>query len=431
MIPRRHLPVLLVLLCFNVLGVVSYRHTPGEDLSSSYVGCRVLAEHQDSHLYDHDDAWFSLQDEPVWVAIGKAHGFAPVESLHPYVQTPLWAWSLRPLCTHVEYPAFNLLFLMLFMLCVSGTLWLTARYWTETLFHPGWMVVLCVALYVSEPFRYAAFLNQTHMIFILLTVAALILAPREHPIWAGILLALAASVKITPGFLVIYWLITRQWKAAISFIVTSAALVGVTLLAVGPTLFHDYLTEMRQLSNVLLLAFNNQSLAAFLLRHSHPTHYFIWYTYKLPKAMKTALTFLCLLTPLLGGLLDRRRGSLAHTPPYGAIFTLIAATICTPIAWTHYFLILMMPVMLLLDGTITGRFRLAPVFFVPIYLLNVAPITFRTVGEQVHWFSIAYSPFFSAVLALVALSLLSCRSNGAATPRRAERRAGALQSTPA
>ena len=414
MTSRRQTGVLLVLLLFTIFGFVRHLHVPGEDLSSSYVGCLVLAAGEHDHLYDHDTELFNVQDDPSWTEPAARSGFPADIQLHPYVQTPLWAFSLRPLCTRMSFPAFNCLFLLLVMLSFSGTLWLVLRYWTPELFHPGWAALLCLGLYLSEPFRYALFLNQTHILFLFLTVAALVSA-RRYPILAGLLLAVAAAVKITPGFLLLYWLCTRQRKAALSFVLSSVALAALTLLAVGPNLLSAYLHELAEVSDVLLVAFNNQSLAAWLLAHTHPEELFVWRIYPLGTAAKLASMLFCIGSSILGGLLDRRSDpAQPASPPVGAVIAMLGATMGTPIAWTHYFILLLLPITLMLAANRRRRSPLLLALVVAIYLLNLYPVSIGSILEQTTAFSVVRSQWYAGLLSLIGLILLHRR---AADPR--------------
>ena len=403
----RELQVLLVLHAFSVFGVLRHLHVSGEDLSSSYVGCRVLAAGQASHLYSHDPSDFPKVGDPLWDHIAVESGFTPLFRLHPYVQTPLWAYSLQPLCTHTRYRAFCDIFLIVLMLCTAGTLWLVARHWAPSLFHPGWIALVCAGLYVSQPFKYAIFLNQTHIIFIFVTVWAVVLARRGNPVAAGILLALAAAVKITPGYLVVYWLVSRKYKAALSFIFTSILLLGVTLATAGPALTVAYFRELGWVSNVLLLAYNNQSFAAVWMAHRYPPQLLSWHIYPLPPAIKVASLVLSLGAAVAGGLLDRDAESKRPgAPPFGAVLALLAGTMFTPIAWTHYYIVLVIPVMLLLDAQRTSQSARWLLFTLPIFVLNLYPIAVGAVHAYVRSISLTRSQFLSGLLSLGALIAL-------------------------
>lgn len=424
---HRQVQIALVLLFFTALGIARHLHNFGEDLASSYIGCRLLAAGEGAHLYSHSSVNFSKVADPVWENMARQTGYHPLALLHPYVQTPLWAYSLEPACTRMNFRAFCDGYIVLFMLCMSFTLWLVARYWTPALLHPGWLALIYTGLYRSEPFKYAIFLAQTHILYLFLTVLALILAERRRPVWAGMLLALAAAVKITPGFLLLYWLLTRQYRAALSFVVTSIVLIAMAFVLLGSGLMHAYLQSLSQNANVLLLAFNNQSFAAWWMGLRAPrSEIEHWYIYRLPASLKLLSMLLTLGSAAVGGWMDRRAeedtsANGSAIPPYGAVFAMVGATVFASIAWTHYFILLIIPVMFFGQAARQSRMLrqrswgwIACILL--ILVLNVYPVSFGSVHFVQKRVTIARSQFYSGVLAMGALAFLAYRRHEEALP---------------
>jgi hypothetical protein len=420
-----HLRVALVLLLFGAIAVVRNLHVSGSDLEPSYLGCRVIADGAQGHLYNHDPILFNHVYDPAWIVAQTEGRIDPGYGAPPYVQTPLWAWSLQPLCTHMRYGVFKVIFLVLTALGLIAMIWLVAGHWTPRLFYPGWVALLCVGLYPTETFQYSMHLVQTHILFVLLTVAALIIAKR-HPLEAGMLLALAAAVKITPGLLFFYWAVTRQWKAAFSFVAASLALVGITVAAVGPGLFVTYLHSLSQNSHVLLVAFNNQSFAAWREgQHMPASELMIWHILRMPVRMKLASLLASVLVTLVGGWMDRRASFVRPgAPPYGAIFALVGGTVFATIAWSHYYILLVVPVMMMLDAAFADGRTLKSKTLIALSLavlaLNLYPLSYRMILMHPFVFhgltvSLVRSQFYSALLAMLGLWLVSARSRRAQT----------------
>ncbi len=405
------LKVALVLLLFTLAGTWRYHTALGEDLSSSYVGCRVLAQGQSDHLYAHDSEIFSMVRDPLWNSIAEQAGFAPLALLHPFVQTPLWAYLLRPVCTHTQFRPFAYLFVLLAMLSFSGTVWLVTRYWATSLFHPAYVALVYVGLSFLDPFRYAMFLTQTHVLFVFLSVLAIVSAQRDRPGWAGLVLSLAAAVKVTPGLLLVYWLVSRRYKAALSFVLFSLALAAVTIMACGWPLYVAYLHELSRISNVLLVPYNNQSLAAWWLgRHYPPENLFLWQIYTLPSLMKWLQLVLAFGSAAAGGWMDRTLyREKEMQPPYGAAFAMMGAIMFSAIAWSHYYILLIFPLLLLVQAGWERRSWLWTGFAAMIVALNVYPVSYRSSAQVHRQFSLARSEFYAGVLCLAALILLSHR----------------------
>jgi hypothetical protein len=418
-----HLGVALVLLLFCVASVLRELHTPGSDLAPSYLGCRVMADGAQSHLYSHDPVLFNHVYDPAWTQAAVEGRMGARYNTPPYVQTPLWAWSLQPLCTHMPYNYFKELFLVLMVACLALTIWLAAGHWAPRVFHPGWIALICAGLYFTEAFHSALASVQTHILFVLLALVALMVA-RRHPLDAGMMLAVAAAAAITPGLLVLYWLVTRQWKAAASFIVASVALAGITLAAVGPSVFLAYLHSLSQNSHVLLVAFHNQSFAAWREgQHFPASELMIWHVLRMPVRMTLVTLFLSLLATVTGGWMDRRAALVRpDAPPYGAIFALVGGMIFATVAWSHYYILLVVPVMMMLNAALAERGTARSKWLIAISLavlaLNLYPVCYRMVLMHpfiVHGYpvSLVRGQFYSGVAAMLGLWIMSVRTRRA------------------
>lgn len=425
--PRREALNLSVLSLFAVFLIATYWRTPGMDLTSSYLGCRLFVTGQSSHLYGFDASLFNTNPDPVWSAAAQGHGLP--ELLPPYVQTPLWGYALQPLCAHIQFPAFNRIFLMVTSFCLAGMIWLTARYWASRLYHPSALALLCIGFWYTKPLREAMYLVQTHILFLLMALAAVVLARRRWPVTAGVLLALAAAVKITPAILVYYWFVTRQLKAALTFCITSALVLGVTLLACGWSVVSAWIQNMGRVSNVLLVANNNDSLAAWWMASAYPASELNqWHNLTLPPAVKIVCLLLYLASGVAGGYFDRqlfRRQP--DAPPYGAVFTLLAGVVFTPIAWSHYYILLVVPVMLLLDesrqpsGDLASR-AIALAFAAiitsftawPVLAIELLPRVQRHLHLTLPDAVPVRGQFYAGVMALAALVFLYLRGRAAA-----------------
>ena len=402
----KHLRIVVALLvAFVLAGTVHYTTDRGGDLGPSYIGCRLVASGEASHLYAYDPADFSeVGADSAWARIAaEAH----VDGmLHPYVQTPLWASLLQPLCTRTDYRAFARVFAFLTMASFAAIIWLVGRRWTPALLNPYAVGLVLVLLYLSIPFRLAMLMLQTHVLFVLMVLAALMLAERRRPVAAGLLLACAAAVKITPGFLIVYWLLQRRWKAAASAVVWSALIWGATLAVDGRTLVTAYSANLQRISATLLITDLNQSFASWAMGRFHPAlELSAFHTYPMPPAIRLVSTGLMLLCLLIGGLVDRqlREGQV----PLGAMIALVGALVFSPIAWTHYFVILMVPLMLLVHENRAMRSVWVGVAVAGVVALNLSFAGDRTgvLGR----YALSYGAFYSGLLCLALLGYASWR----------------------
>lgn len=405
---RRTWPVVFILVLL-VMALGAVNGSSGTDLTASYVSCRLVLAHQTSHLYAYDPAFFNLVPDALWRQIARANGVPATTLLSPFVQTPLWPWALQPLCRATSFVTFNFIFRVLLATCFAGLIWLTGRYATTRFLAPSWVFVMAAVWVRSDPMREAMLLTQTHVIFLLLSVAAILWARSGRPVLAGILLAVAAAVKITPGVIVVYWLITRRNKAALSFVLCSVGLFLLTVIVTGREATTDYLHSMARVSNVLLLSGNNQSLTAWWMGSIYPKAQTLTFrSFPLPATLKALCLGLIVLSAVVGGYFDRRLAALnASIPPYGAIFSLLGAMVFTPIAWTHYSLLLVVPLILLLDDSLRQRSYAVLVLLASIFILVNSESILRYV-RYLHLPTpdLVRGPFYAGILAMAAMILL-------------------------
>ncbi len=141
--------------------------------------------------------------------------------------------------------------------------------------------VLCLAAYWLWEFR----LNQINNFTLLLMVGSFVCWQRGRPATAGLWLGLAVLLKLTPGLLVLWFALKRQFRV-VAVAVLTVVLAGpvADLVALGPGLTGD--AYRRWLHDAVLtgsqaglvreqceMDWRNQGLGAVLSRWLHPTNY--------------------------------------------------------------------------------------------------------------------------------------------------------------
>lgn len=98
--------------------------------------------------------------------------------------------------------------------------------------------LLVPLILIIEPMRENINLGQINMLLIALIVFDVLKLDR----WKGAGVGVATALKLFPGIFIVYFLVTRQWRAAI---VSSATAAGVTILsaAVAPRASWDFWTQ--------------------------------------------------------------------------------------------------------------------------------------------------------------------------------------------
>jgi len=260
-----------------------------------------------------------------WLSGGELYDYAaPVRGQLGFTYPPFAAFVLMPVATVPAVVAgwLNAAGSVLALTVALGVI--TGRAWLP--------VVVPLAL-CMEPVRQTLGLGQVNLWLFALVVLDLIVLRRNGSRWTGAGVGIAAAVKITPGLFIVYLLITGQWRAARTAMVTAAALTGCgLLLAPAETMryFGDLLWQTDRVGAAEAVA--NQSLAGLLARTATAPD--DWW---LP---------LCLLVLAVG----LRRAWLAHQAGDEVLaLTLVGLTgnLISPMSWTHHLVFLPVAIYLL------------------------------------------------------------------------------------
>ncbi|WP_037180501.1 glycosyltransferase 87 family protein [Rhodococcoides fascians] len=269
-----------------------------------------------------------------------------------------------------------------------------------------WLISVGVAAGVSwlEPVRMTMWLGQINLLLLVLVLFDLARADGSR--LRGVGVGIAAGLKLTPAFFVLYLLVLRQWRSA----VTAAAVFAVTVAAGVAILPKDawrfFTGAMSESERIGALASPaNQSLHGALARAwpGHTPPVWVW---------------------LAGAVVVAAIGLWAAQRAYRGGNRLLGLTICglstpmvSPFAWGHHWVWCIPLTVLALDYAHRHRSRWA--WTVPVAV--ILPVTawfftdyrgIKAIGifmfEGPAWFDtavqLAYPALFAAVVAATALS---------------------------
>lgn len=151
-----------------------------------------------------------------------------VGAVLPFIYPPFAAFVLAPFAL-VPWPVAWPALLALSTLALGGTLFVTARRLWPSSGRGGALAVASLALPLSfalEPVHSTIDFGQVNLLLMVLVAADCLVA---HPRWPrGMLIGIAAAIKLTPAAFVLYFLLRGDRRAAVVAAVSGAA---VTLLA--------------------------------------------------------------------------------------------------------------------------------------------------------------------------------------------------------
>jgi hypothetical protein len=247
----------------------------------------------------------------------------------------------------LDYPDAVLAWNLLSLVALSISLWLMNRR-LDVASSPWALLPLVAHLLVCGPFRQQMIQGQLNLVLLLLLTGTWAADRAGRPLLAGTLLGTATAIKLFPGFVIVYFLLRRDWRAVVATAVSFAMLTGLTAAILGVAAYSDYVRNVLPQVAAYQSDWLNASFAGFWSRLFNPTSH---QNIVIPLWTSPALA--------AGGTLVCRVGLLAllvwtlwrmETPAdcdLGFSLVLAAMLLVSPVAWDHYFLLLFLPVILI------------------------------------------------------------------------------------
>lgn len=133
----------------------------------------------------------------------------------------------------------------------DGRFWLTA-------------VAFSVAVSVVEPVQKTIWNGQINLVLAVLILGCLTLPLGR---WRGVGVGLAAGIKLTPMFFVFDFVLTRNWRAAVTVVATFAATVALGLVVLRDEAWRFWTSTLHDTDRIGPLEWpQNQSINGFLVR---------------------------------------------------------------------------------------------------------------------------------------------------------------------
>jgi alpha-1,2-mannosyltransferase len=243
-----------------------------------------------------------------------------------FTYPPFGALVLVPFALLGWIPAIVLYSIVTIAAVLVTTYWLLAPVARDK----GWnlpfaLVLAMTVISTLEPIRENYTFGQINMVLILLILADLLVVLPRGGRWGGVLIGIAAAIKLTPAIFIVYLLISRRYRAGLTAI-AAAAVASLLAFAIMPKsslrFWTDALWQGEGIGNAAYTF--NQSFYGMLARLSEPhdPNRLIWAGLAL-----LALGF---------GLWRARRAALAGDEVVGMTLTGIVGGLISPITWVHH-----------------------------------------------------------------------------------------------
>lgn len=281
----------------------------------------------------------------------------------------------------LPYPAATLAWNLTSLILISASLALVVRDLAIRL--PAWSILPALALALTcNPLRQTINQGQLNAVLLLLLTAAWSADRRDRQATAGMLVALAASIKLFPAFLIGYFLLRRRWRACAAFFITLACVTAMTGLVIGWNAYRSYATEVLPAVSRFQSDWPNASIHGLWTKllgagANHFEHHVepLVSTPALAGAATLATIAIVLLAwaPAVWSARDTQTTDRAYA------LSLTVMLLVSPICWDHYFLLLLLPVTLAWRARPDGA-RPAVLLTVLLALIWTNPLRIWSVG---------------------------------------------------
>ena len=263
------------------------------------------------------------------------------DTCYGFVNIPILAYIFTPLTLFTQDTAARI-FAVIGFIAIILTWWLLIK----TTKISGWKIVALTGLFlVNEPLYYSLRLgNTTHFVLLLLVVANYFFQVKKE-IWRGVLLAIAAIIKIPFWILGIYYFASKKWRVIIGYFGAILAIVGASIGLFGIDLHLFWQKQcIAPFADKPIGAFNMQSvngfLARLLLNPQLSSYKLLDIDWKF-RLTRNLIIFILIASVVLTFWI-LKLSSKAEEVNLEFSIILCLAILISPISWSHYYLVLLL-----------------------------------------------------------------------------------------
>ncbi len=186
-----------------------------------------------------------------------------------------------------------------------------------------WSLALVLPVVLFDPVRQTLLLGQVNIILALMVVADMTL---DLPLPRGILVGLAAAIKVTPAILIPYLFLTKQGRAGTRAVASFCA-AAILATAVNASTSWSYWTHyIRDPQRAGMLSWiGNQGVLGALER-------------MLGRTFTTPTTFVIVVTVACLGLAVAALAYRRSSPVLGLLVVGATESLASPVSWSHHFI---------------------------------------------------------------------------------------------
>ena len=334
----------VVAILFAIICIFMLRGHVAVDILSPYLAAVFFEQGYSAEIYGFAASeQFSALPPETWSAAAQAKGFMG-SYLTPYLYPPLWAAILAPFTTSLDIPTFVVVVYMLHIPMILASIYLCWHLFGRRGRFLFWIVPSLAIFLTSAGGLLALAENQPQILAMFLILLGFYLFQNEKPVWAGVIIAIAASLKIFPLVFVVIFLAKRKWLGLLAVVGTGAILFGLSFALAGPDLHAQFLKQMNDINTHVFVSRHNWGLNTFLfqlfsseggLTQSLASE--VYYITDATPWIRTASVGLLASGCLIFGVMFAKEQSKPVQFQMLIAFSLLVG-LCSPLGWSHNFL---------------------------------------------------------------------------------------------
>lgn len=265
------------------------------------------------------------------------------EACYNYVNFPLLAYIFIPLANLPKEIAGRIFFAVGYTTLLPLAYWLTAFVGLKG----GRRFLVLFFLLFNGPLDYSIWLGNTTQIIMLFVLLALFCSRKGWDWLSGILLGVAGLIKLPLILPSGYFFVKGKWKVVAGGLLVAGMAFILSMILVSPSSLNTIWLDrcILSMAEKPIGAYNNQSLSGFLARMYMPGN--LGWDPLTPTPvyeMASRVGSFLLYAPVVAVLILGRKLP-GNTPREMLEFfiVLLSSLLTSPIAWTHYFILLLIP----------------------------------------------------------------------------------------
>lgn len=316
-----------------------------------------------------------------WWRGSDMYGVLPLTNVGlelPFIYPPFAAVILSPLAL-LSWNVSVVCALLLSLTCLTVTIYLVVRRTWAAGGSRGAILVSAVVFPLSlltEPVRDTIWFGQINLLLMLLVAADCLV---ERPPWPrGMLVGIAAAIKLTPAIFLLFFLLRKDFRASVNCVISGAAATAIGFFATWSGSMKFWFGSSGGARNISDSPyFTNQTIKAGLVRLS------------LPKAELNTLWLLLASIVLVIAVIGIRRAHQYGSTPLAMVITAGLGLIISPTSWGHHWVYAVPAIVVMLLYGVQHRsssWLIAATLSAAVY--GVAPFLYAPGGThnpELHW----------------------------------------------